>query len=102
MGSQMEQKDSQFSTPVLYYHKCISLHPSIIITCDFIDVYLVTMASEKSHKIPLCSTTNYDASMEISCKIIITLVSYDFFKWTQAHNNKVYVHTSRGEANMPA
>ena len=76
----MARNDSQLSIPILYYRKCINPYVSIINTRDFNDVYLATMALEKSHKIPLCSTTNYHASMEISCKIIITLVrlSYDF------------------------
>ena len=74
----MVWNDSQLSIPILNYHKCINPYASIINTRDFNDVYLATMALEKFHKIPLCSTTNYDASLEISCKIIITLVSYDF------------------------
>ena len=76
----MVRNDSQLSIPVLYYRKCINPHASIINTRDFNDVYIVTSALKKSHKIPLHSTTNYDASMEISFKIIITLVSYDFLR----------------------
>ena len=73
----MVQSDSRLLIPIPYY---CSLYTSIIKTCDFNDVYLLTMAVQISHKIPLYSKTkfNYDASMEISCKIIITLESYDF------------------------
>ena len=74
----MVRNDSQLSIPVLYYRKCINPYASVINTRDFNDVYPATIALEKSHKIPLHSTTNYDASTEVSCKIIITLVSYDF------------------------
>ena len=74
----MVRNDYQLSIPILYYRKCINPYASIINTRDFNDVYIATTALEKSHNIPLHSTTNCDASMEISFKIIITLASYDF------------------------
>ena len=90
----MVWNDSQLSIPILHYRKCINPYASIINTCDFNDVYLATTASERSHKIPLHSQLIMmllPHSMEISCKIVIALVNYDFlseFKCTITR----YVH----------